>query len=250
MTVTENPQAPAVTPSQRLRQALRLTAMSLDGKHETNLFRHPRIREIYPRYLLTLYPGTRAAIPLIVAACDAVLRAPDHDSPRSRALAAYFAKRIPEEMGHDEWLLEDLERLGVSASEARAHMPSPSAAALAGAQWFYIEHGLPAALLGYMGVLEGFPPIESELRAAAARTGYPLDCFRTLRKHGNLDIHHRDDLNVFLDSAPLTEEDMVLIITNAIATFERAAAMISEVVSGHPMTLLPSERQRHLRQER
>lgn len=244
MTVTENSQAQVNSPSQRLRQALTLTALSLAGTHNIRLFDNPRIREIYPRYLLSLYPGTRAAVPLIIAARDAVLNSSDRDSPRSRALAAYYTKRIPEELGHDEWVLEDLARLGISESDVKSHSYPPSTAALVGSQYFYINHGQPVALLGYMGVLEGFPPIESELRATAERTGYPLESFRTLRKHGNLDIHHRDDLNIFLDSAPLSEQDMVLVITNAIATYERAAAMIAEVVTGHPMTILRTERTR------
>ena len=240
MTITET--AAPVAPSARLRTALNLTARKLSGMARPPLFEHPRLRDIYPRYLLALYPITLTTVPLIQAALEAVENSPDRGTPLYRTLAEYYRKRIPEEWGHDEWLLEDMARLGIDAEDVKAHAHPPVVAALVGSQYYYIRHYRPVAFLGYMGALEGFPPVDSMLRAAAERTGYPIECFRTLRKHGNLDVHHRDDLNDFLDSAPLTGEDISLVVTNAIATFERAAQLVAAVVSENPMTILRSPR--------
>ena len=241
MTITERP-APAAPLSRRLRTALDLTARELSGMARPPLFQHPRLRDIYPRYLLAMYPITVTTVPLISAALDAVVDSPDAGTPLYRALADYYRKRIPEERGHDEWLLEDMARLGIDAGEARAHPQPPVVAALIGSQYYYISHYRPVAFLGYIGALEGFPPAESTLLAAAERTGYSIDCFRTLRKHGSLDVRHRDDLNMFLDSAPLTEADARLVITNAVATCERVAQLIAAVVSENPMTILRTSR--------
>jgi hypothetical protein len=221
-----------------MRQALNIAARSISSRHDVALFAHPDLREIFPRYLLSLYPVCESTVPLIRAARDAVLRSAYRGTPAGEALAAYYDKRIPEELGHDEWLLEDMTLLGFDADAVRRHRYPPSAAALIGSQYYYINHANPVAFLGYMGALEGFPPVDSDLRAAATATGYPFEAFRTLRKHGNLDVHHRDELNEFLDTAPLPADDVVLVITNAIATLERGAELIEDVLSGHPMLRL------------
>ena len=61
------------------------------------------------------------------------------------------------------------------ASSAReiARPPAPAVAALVGAQYYWVLHHHPVALLGYIGLLEGYPPGRprygsNELRA---RTG-------------------------------------------------------------------------------
>jgi|HubBroStandDraft_3_1064219.scaffolds.fasta_scaffold11416_2 hypothetical protein len=237
-----------VTASTRLRGVLDLV-MPPVGAASARLWNHPRLDVLYPRYLVCLHTVIRSSVPLMVAARDAARddlrrRAASGDqdaaSSVSRQLAAYLDQHIPEETGHDDWLLDDLARIGVPPRDALDHIPAPSVAGLVGAQYYYISHYRPVALLGYIGLLEGYPPTEEMARSAASRTGYPIDAFRTLRKHANLDPHHRDDLDRCLDAMPLEPGDMTLITTNAMASAERLAIMLDELVTEHPVTLLPA----------
>jgi hypothetical protein len=228
-----------VSASSHLRETLGLLMAADAGPGP--LWGHPRLGELYPRYLVALHTVIRSSVPLMVAARDKAWQQVG-DDPVAGTLAAYLDRHIPEETDHDEWLLEDLARLGWPASDALEHMPSPAVAALVGAQYYYINHSRPVALLGYIGVLEGYPPTEELAHAAAARTGYPIEAFRTLRKHAHLDPHHRDDLDRCLDRCSLSPRDMELVVTNALATAERVVAMISELAAEHPVTKLASER--------
>lgn len=226
--------------SVRLRQALGLLlpALSDVGKrfwHADNL------AELYPRYLVATHTIIRASVPLMVDALE-VTRQRHADEPVAEPLAAYLARHIPEEQSHDEWLLEDLARIGYPASVALEHPPSPVVAAMVGAQYYAIRHVHPAVLLGYIAVLEGYPPAESLATQAAAATGYPVTAFRTLRKHAHLDPHHRRDLDATLDRLPAGERLHSLIRANALQTMTWLRALLEQIIDGDLATRLTVER--------
>ena len=76
----------------------------------------------------------------------------------AKRLADYLSKHISEEQGHDEWLLEDMEVLGIERKAVLKRVPIPTATALAGTQYYWIFHVHPVALLGFLAVMEGSPP--------------------------------------------------------------------------------------------
>jgi hypothetical protein len=239
-----------VTTSTRLRHVLELVMPPVWAAN-ARLWNHPRLDVLYPRYLVCTHTVIRSSVPLMVAARDAArddlrrrVASGDQDTASSVSgqLATYLDRHIPEETGHDDWLLDDLARIGVPPQDALDHIPAPSVAGLVGAQYYYISHYRPVALLGYIGLLEGYPPTEELARSAASRTGYPIDAFRTMRKHAHLDPHHRDDLDRCLDAMPLAPDDVTLITTNAMATAERLAIMIDELATEHPLTLVPGDK--------
>jgi hypothetical protein len=100
-------------------------------------------------------------------------------------LGLYFTQHLAEESGHLEMLEEDLRRLGV-----RTILQFPEAAALAGAQYYYIEHEHPALLLGYMAAMESRPPSLAYVDALEAEHG-PLLC---TRHHALHDPKHAAEL--------------------------------------------------------
>jgi heme oxygenase-like protein len=228
-----------ITASSRLRQVLALAFPLISGP-AAEFWTHPRLRELYPRYLVSVHTAIRASVPLMVEARAAALQRVSLD-PAAGPLAAYLEHHIPEEAHHDDWLLDDLARIGVDRDDVLAHLPSPAVASMVGTQYYYIRHFDPVALLGYIGLLEGYPPTEQLIRMAAERTGYPLEAFRTLRKHAHLDPHHRDDLNHCLDHLPLSADAMKLVTTSALATVERLRCVLDELLAEHPLTLLRSE---------
>lgn len=150
------------------------------------------------------------------------------------SLAQYLAQHISEERHHDDWLLDDLEELGLSRAEVWSRMPSPTIAALVGAQYYWILHHHPVAVLGFISVLEGTPPDEAQMASVIERTGLPPKAFRTIIKHARLDPHHRDDLDAALDAMPLTPDHELLITTNALEIQHLLAVSMQEIIREYP----------------
>ena len=229
-------------PGRKLRVILDLSRPAIGAlRSGPSIWDSPDLPVLYPRYLAAIYPTLRATVPYIAAA-RAACEQRAADSELDAALAEYYAKRIPEELDHDEWLLDDLEGLGYDREQIKTRAPLPSAAALIGAQFYYIERGLPITLLGYMAALEGYPPTDRLLDAAIEATGYPAAAFRMLRKHAHLDIHHKRELDDFMDSLPLSDGDLMLLITYALWCTERVVDLMYDIAAQHPLTILPDPR--------
>ena len=107
--------------------------------------------------------------------------------------------------------------------------PSPTIASAVGAQYYWILHVHPVALLGWIALLEGYPPETATIDRMAARTGYPPSAFRTLREHAELDIAHGDELFAVIDRLPLTEEQATIIGLNAMSSVQLLARALDEV---------------------
>ncbi len=156
--------------SQRLRTKIELVLPVLAAAGRS-LVSHPRIAELYPEHLITFHWIIRASVHLMETAFDRASALSERDAVAD-VLARYLQEHIPEEQGHDEWLLEDIESLGVDREAVLALPPSGTVAALVGAQYFWILHYHPVALLGYVALLEGYPPVASEVEDLRRRTGF------------------------------------------------------------------------------
>jgi len=194
----------------------------------TRLATHPRIADLYPEYLFAVHAVIRASVPLMETARE---RAEDQapDDPVSAGLARYLAEHIPEERDHDEWLLEDLEAIGVDRSAILGRPPSSTIAAVVGAQYYWIFHYHPVALLGYIAVLEGYPPTVELLDEMVARTGYRPEAFRTLIQHAELDPGHRAELDSILNRLPLTQEQSAAVGVSALYTVQMLSRCLEEI---------------------
>ena len=211
-----------------LRLKLDLAAAEYD-KAGLVFWRHRRLAELIPDYLFCIHSIIRASVPLMEAARDRAVLLASKD-PLAASIAEYLGQHINEERHHDDWLLDDLEELRISRAAIWSRMPSPTVASLVGAQYYWIFHHHPLALLGYIAVLEGNPPTESDIAEVIERTGLSERAFRTFIKHARLDPHHRDDLNSALDVMPLTEEHERLIATSALETQHLLAVSLRELV--------------------
>lgn len=215
-------------PSSRLRSRLNLGGSALHACH-LRLRDHPHLARVYPAYLVLLHAIMRASVPLMEAALDRARTLASADR-FARAVAAYLEHHLPEEYGHDRWLLEDLALIGVSEDQVLRVMPSPSVAAMVGAQYYWIHHHHPACILGYIAVLEGNPPTVSEIRAIARRSGLPAPAFRTLIKHAELDPGHAGELDSLLDDLQPDEEMFNAIAVSALTTIRFATASFLELL--------------------
>jgi hypothetical protein len=192
------------------------------------MLQHPRVVELYPEYLVTFHGVVRASVPLMEAA---IARAHEMtaDAVASR-VARYLEKHIPEETGHDEWILEDLAVLGVDRGFVLARPPSPPVAAFVGAQYYWILHHHPLSLLGYIVVLEAYPPLIREIEDLIARTGHDRAAFRTLLHHADLDQHHADELFSAIDALPLTAEHSAVLGASALSSARLLIEVIKDVI--------------------
>ena len=123
-------------------------------------------------------------------------------------LRNYYRNHVEEERGHAQWLCDDLASADVVA-DSELHFRA--AMELAGMQYYLIHHVNPAALLGYMAVLEGFPFDLEQLKVLETIHGERL--LRCLRYHAENDRNHKVELFKVIDQ--LDDED---IYQNAVRT--------------------------------
>jgi hypothetical protein len=166
-------------------------------------------------------------VPLTDAALDEARRL---EEPLGPPLAAYLEEHVDEELGHDETLLGDLEAIGVPRSDVLEQIPSPSVAALVGGQYYWIHHHHPVSFLGFVALMEGYPPTPQLIEMLIERTGYSRDAFRTYLEHSELDPGHRDRLDRTLDALPLEKIHEVAIGLSAIGTAALAAKSLEELL--------------------
>jgi len=194
------------------------------------LVEDPRLPELWPEYLVQQHMIIRATVPLTRAALTRSLELSERE-PLGAPLAAYLEEHIDEEVGHDETLLDDLELLGLDRANVLGRMPSPTVAALVGSQYYWILHYHPVAFLGFVALMEGFPPTPELIETLVARTGSPREAFRTYVEHGDLDPGHRDHLDRTIDSLPLTPEHESALGVSAIASAALVARALEELVA-------------------
>jgi hypothetical protein len=219
-------------PSVRLQQKIELATRPFRAEFKA-LVTHPRVAELWPSYLASTHTVIRTTETLMATAVDRARRLADTD-PLAAGAAEYFERHIEEERGHDEWVLDDLELMGVDRQDVLQRIPSPTAARLVGAQYYWILHYHPVALFGYFAVKEGFPPQPALIEGLIERTGYPRAAFHSFAAHGELDPGHIEELHEALDALPLTREHETVVGLSAIATSELMAELVAEVTGGLP----------------
>src|SRR5262249_13476452 len=231
-----------ISNSRRLRQEIEPVLPILTNETSAVVL-HPQFRELYPEFLITLHQMVRATVPLMRTALRRCQELKETDAVAA-AMAPYFEQHIKEEMHHDDWILEDLEVIGVPREAVLLRMPSSAIASYIGGHYYWIFHHHPVAKLGQIAVVEGYPPSGDSIDMMVERTGYPRAAFRTLEKHCHLDANHRDDFDEALDRMPLQEEHHAILERSALHTVRAAARAYREVLkrAGQPYAFMPERR--------
>ena len=160
-------------------------------------------------HLVLLHQITRASVPLMAAAHgECIRRGAD---PVCAGLAPYLLKHIEEERHHDDWTLDDLETVGITRSDVLGVMPAANVAALVGAQYYWILHHHPVAILGYMIMLEFNAPTTGTIADMQRQTGLPDSVFRSHLLHAELDPHHQAELFELVDDLSLNDSQIRLV---------------------------------------
>jgi heme oxygenase-like protein len=193
------------------------------------VFGHARIADVLPRYLMSTHSIIRTTVPLMELAIHRAQAMAGTD-PVAQGVAEYLTRHVEEERHHDDWLVEDLELMGVDRDAVHAGIPTPTIASLAGAQYYWVLHVHPLAFLGYLAFMEGFPPRPSLVEGLIERTGFPGQAFRTMILHGELDAGHSDELDETLDALRLSRDHEALLGLSAISTADLLCRSLHEVL--------------------
>jgi hypothetical protein len=217
-----------ISTSECLHQRRKLFSSRLWAAHQA-FWRHPEAARIYPSLLFRSHCLARASVPLLETAV-ARLEPRCGADPVAAPLLAFLRGFISEEMGHDEWLLEDLEALGFSRQEICERIPPPTLASLVGAQYYWINHCDPVSILGLLFVTETSPPPLTAVEDLIQRTALPRDAFRSLLRHAVLDLRHGADVERTLDALPLSPAQLSLIGVSLAHTTQCLAVSTEEIV--------------------
>jgi hypothetical protein len=201
----------------RLESKLELARGALDAA-ATPAWAGPDAADLYGEYLASMYAVAHGAVPLMMRALERCETLAASGDPVAAGLAPFLGHHIPEEHGHDTWLLEDIAALGGDVERVRSLPPSATVAAMSGAQLWWIEYAHPVAFLGHAEVLECSPPAVGMLDEFAQRTGVPAAAMRFFRRHAVIDLRHREEIHQILDGLPLTAEQEALIGVSALHT--------------------------------
>jgi hypothetical protein len=145
--------------------------------------------------LIFLHDAVVASEQLLIEAATSADLLPQ--SAYHARLAKYYRSHLDEERDHVKWLREDLKSVDVNVP---AELPNKFAMAMAGSQYYLLKHAHPAALLGYMAVLEG-DPTPVEVIDSLERT-YGKQLLRFARIHAVKDLEHRKELFEVIDDTP------------------------------------------------
>ncbi len=139
----------------------------------------------YVAFLGQAYHHVKHTVPLLMA-CGA--RLPE----RLEWLRAAIAEYIEEEIGHEQWILDDIRACGGDAERVRSSTPNLPTELMVGYVYDRIARDNPVSFFGMVNVLEG-TSIELASRAAGIiqeRLGLPPAAFSYLSSHGSLDLKH------------------------------------------------------------
>jgi pyrroloquinoline quinone (PQQ) biosynthesis protein C len=139
----------------------------------------------YLAFLTQAYHHVKHTVPLIMA-CGSRL------TSDQEWLRVAMAKYIEEELGHQEWILNDINAAGGDATRVRNGKPHMATELMVSYAYDIITRKNPVGFLGMIYVLES---TSTELATGAAdilRTslGLPDDAFSYLYSHGSIDIEH------------------------------------------------------------
>jgi len=165
-------------------------------------------RRVYPDLLRQTYHYVKFSCPLMEDALS-VLPA------GSVAVRRYLSEHIPEERGHDRWLLKDLEALGYAEATTQSASPCPAVAALVGSQMYMTRERGGASVLGYIYVLESTSTDYDRLEALLEAASIPRAAAFAFLEHARLDPDHADELRQVLDDPELTDADRNAIVLSA-----------------------------------
>lgn len=161
--------------------------------------------ESYLAFLGQAYHHVRHTTPLLMSVGA---RLPERLAWLRRPVAEY----IEEEIGHEEWILNDIAAAGGDAAAVRASRPELPAELMVAYAYDLVNRGNPAGFFGMVFVLEGTSVALALLAADKIQRSLKLPdaAFSYLRSHGTLDQEHTQHLARLVNA--MTPEDQAEVL--------------------------------------
>jgi len=142
-------------------------------------------RETYQAFLVEAYHHVKHTVPLLMA-CGS--RLPERLEWLREAIVHY----IVEEVGHQEWILDDLHSLGADRQAIRRSRPALATELMVGYAYDTVARGNPVGLFGMVYALEKTSSTIATFAAGQIRSSLDLgpEAMTYMVSHGSLDIEH------------------------------------------------------------
>ena len=187
----------------------KITLFMSDLSEEVDRFwNHPEFPEIFKTYLCHNHSVIRATVPLLRAAAQSCQSPQFADDPVAQGMVQYLEQHAIEETGHDEWILDDAEAMGLQRAELLNFEPCQAASHIVGSQYYWIHHHHPVSMLGYIAVMEGYPSSPEFFLSVARRNNLPEESVSSFVYHSKIDPAHKQDLDDLVDKLPLEDKHM------------------------------------------
>lgn len=156
-------------------------------------------RDLYLAFLGQAYHHVKHTVPLLMAVGSRL-------GDRYEWLRKEIVHYTEEELGHERWILNDIDAAGGDAKEVEHSLPNAQTDAMVAYAYDTAQRRNPVGFFGMVFVLEG-TSIALALNAAdsiQSTLSLPNQAFSYLRSHGKLDQEHIHHLEEIVDrlSAP------------------------------------------------
>lgn len=166
----------------------------------------------YVAFLVQAYHHVKHTIPLLMAVGS---KLPSEKEWLRTAVAEY----IEEELGHQEWILNDIENCGYDKEVVRRGVPSPATELMVAYAYDMVQRVNPLGFFGMVHVLEGTSINLADKVAGSVKSALGLseNAFSYLVSHGSLDQEHV----VFFESLmnQIVDEDEQAVIIHSCKMF-------------------------------
>jgi len=160
----------------------------------------------YVAFLTQAYHHVKHTVPLLMAVGS---RLPAEKEWLREAVAEY----IEEELGHQEWILNDIAACGFDKEDVRHSKPTAATELMVAYAYDTIARVNPIGFFGMVHVLEGTSVTTADAAANAIKDalGLPGKAFTYLRSHGALDVEHVKFFESLMDQITDVEEQEQII---------------------------------------
>lgn len=173
-------------------------------------------REAYIAYLTEAFHHVSHTVPFLMSMGA---RIPQEKKWLHKIIIEY----LEEEVGHEEWILNDIEAVGGDKEQARHAVPNLETQTLIAYNYDYIKRKNPVGFLGMVFMLESTSTQIATLGADAMKKSLGLaeeDC-SYLYSHGELDIKHMKFFEATVEKIidPVDQESIIEVAQNTFRLF-------------------------------
>ena len=184
--------------------------------------------ERYRALLLELYHVVWQFNPVCAAAASR-MGDPAHES--LQPIRHFLYEHMHEEMGHENWVLNDLEADGVAPAAARAHQPGVHTLALNGYNYWAADRRHPCSVLGMLYALEVIASVYGGPFASAIRESLLLDGdhgVSFIASHATMDAQHMAELRLIMNKLD-GEASLAAVVESARVNFHHFTRIIEAI---------------------